>query len=184
MALSAVYRSGQRYGAGHVVDILMGVASDRIENLGHDRLSTFGIGRELDKKTWHSVIRQLLALGHLQPDPEGHGGLQLGPGCRALLRGEQSLELRRDPVPEGRRQRRSRVDVDTESPGWQALREWRLLTAQEENVPPYVIFHDATLAAILDARPETLDELAEVSGVGAHKLDKYGEAVLDVLAGI
>lgn len=185
MALSAVYRSGQRYGAGHVVDILMGVASDRIENLGHDRLSTFGIGRELDKKTWHSVIRQLLALGHLQPDPEGHGGLQLGPGCRALLRGEQSLQLRRDPVPEGRRQKvRARVDVDTESPGWQHLREWRLLTAQEENVPPYVIFHDATLAAILDARPETLDQLAEVSGVGAHKLDKYGEAVLDVLAGL
>ena len=185
MALSCVYRTGQRYGAGHVVDVLMGVDSDRIANLGHDGLSTFGIGRAIDKKTWHSVIRQLLALGHLQPDPEGHGGLQLGPDCRDLLRGDQGLRLRRDPVPEGRRQKtRARVDVDTDSPGWQALREWRLLTAQEENVPPYVIFHDATLAAILEARPETLDQLSEVSGVGAHKLDKYGEAVLDVLAGI
>jgi ATP-dependent DNA helicase RecQ len=183
--LSCVYRTGQRFGAGHVIDVLLGKDTDRIANLGHDRLSTFGIGTDLDKKVWHSVIRQLLALGHLQPDPEGHGGLQLGPDCRDLLRGEQTLMLRRDSVPAGRRKpERTRIQVDTESPDWQRLREWRLLTAQEESVPPYVIFHDATLAAILDARPETLEELADISGVGKHKLEKYGEQVLEVLAGL
>ncbi|MFU8831436.1 MAG: RQC domain-containing protein, partial [Wenzhouxiangella sp.] len=187
MALSCAYRSGERFGAGHVIDVLMGKDSDRIANFGHDKQSTFGIGRDIDKKTWHSVLRQLLALGHLQPDPEGHGGLQLGPECRPLLKGEHVLMLRRDSVPEGRRQKsksRARVNVDIESPGWQALREWRLLTAQEENVPPYVIFHDATLAAILEAQPETLEELADITGVGKHKLEKYGRDVLEVLAGI
>jgi ATP-dependent DNA helicase RecQ len=186
MALSCAFRTGERFGAGHVIDVLMGKDTDRIANFGHDKLSTFGIGREIDKKTWHSVLRQLLALGHLQPDPEGHGGLQLGPDCRALLKGEEVLMLRRDSVPEGRRQKarssRSQVNVDIESPGWQRLREWRLLTAQEENVPPYVIFHDATLAAILEAQPETLDELADITGVGKHKLEKYGSDVLEVLA--
>ena len=164
----------------------MGRETDRIANLGHDALSTFGIGSDTDKKTWHSVIRQLLAHGYLQPDPEGHGGLQLGPDCRDLLRGETTLTLRRDVMAPKRRAKSAStgIDVDTSSPGWQALREWRLITAQEENVPPYVIFHDATLAAILDARPETLAELAEISGVGRHKLEKYGEAVLDVLAGL
>ncbi|MCC5865249.1 MAG: DNA helicase RecQ [Wenzhouxiangella sp.] len=183
-ALSCVYRTGQRFGAGHVVDVLMGSETDRIAILGHDAISTFGIGSDTDKKTWHSVIRQLLAHGYLQPDPEGHGGLQLGPDCRELLRGETSLTLRRDVIAPKRRTRSTaaKIDVDTSSPGWQALREWRLITAQEENVPPYVIFHDATLAAILDARPETLAELAGISGVGRHKLDKYGEGVLDVLA--
>ncbi len=183
--LSCVYRSGQRFGAGHVVDVLMGVKSDRIEALGHDGLSTFGIGTELDKGGWHSVIRQLLARGLLQPDPEGHGGLQLGPDCRALLRGETRLLLRRDAVPEKRRRRkRGEISVDQADPAWQALREWRLLTAREENVPPYVIFHDATLAAIVEAKPESLDELARVSGVGAHKLARYGEQVLNVLAAL
>ncbi len=183
-ALSCVYRTGQRFGAGHVVDVLMGKTSERIANFGHDRQSTFGIGKDLDKREWHSVIRQLLALGHLQPDPEGHGGLQLGPDCTPLLKGEISLQLRRDPTP-ARKARRSASAIDGAAlPGWQRLREWRLMTAQEENVPPYVIFHDATLAAILDARPETLAQLAQVSGVGQHKLEKYGEAVLTVLAEI
>ena len=183
--LSCVYRTGQRFGAGHVIDVLMGRETDRIANLGHADLSTFGIGQDLDKKTWHSVIRQLLAHGHLQPDPEGHGGLQLGPDCRCLLRGETTLTLRRDvAVPRKRARGSARIEVDTSAPGWQALREWRLVTAQEENVPPYVIFHDATLAAILDARPDSLAELANISGVGRHKLEKYGEAVLDVLAGL
>ncbi len=183
--LSCVYRTGQRFGAGYVVDILQGKADDRAERFGHDKLSTFGIGTDLDKKTWHSVIRQLLALGHLVPDPEGHGGLVLGEHCRELLRGELSLTLRRDPAPARRESRRaSRVDVDTESPVWQALRQWRLETAGEENVPPYVIFHDATLAAIVESRPESLDELAEISGVGKHKLERYGDQVLNVLASL
>ncbi|MFW5816732.1 MAG: DNA helicase RecQ [Wenzhouxiangella sp.] len=181
-ALSCVYRTGQRFGAGHVIDVLLGNASDRITSLGHDRLSTFGIGADLDRKTWQSVLRQLLALGHLQPDPDGHGGLQLSERCRPLLKGEQHVQLRRDAVPVRRKRAAgSRVEVDTDSPQWQALRQWRLETAHEQGVPPYVIFHDATLAAILEARPETLDELAQVTGVGQHKLEKYGQALLDRL---
>ncbi|NBD96333.1 MAG: DNA helicase RecQ [Gammaproteobacteria bacterium] len=183
MALSCVYRTGQRFGAGHIIDVLLGKANDRIAQLGHDRLSTHGIGSDIDKASWHSVIRQLLALGYLEPDPEGHGGLRLGPDCRDLLRGALTLELRRDRRPsKSAPTKRARVMVDTSSPGWQRLREWRLTTAGEENVPPYVIFHDATLAAILEARPQTLAELAAINGVGQHKLEKYGQAVLEVVA--
>ena len=182
MALSCVFRTGQRFGAGHVVDVLTGKPSDRAEQLGHDHLSTWAIGREIDQTTWHSVMRQLLAAGYLVPDPEGHGGLRLGADCRALLRGETRIEMRRDAVP-GRRQsaRKSGVEIDTDSAEWQALRQWRLETARSEEVPPYVIFHDATLAAIVEARPQTLDELATISGVGEHKLDRYGEAVIRAL---
>ncbi|MFP4208138.1 MAG: DNA helicase RecQ [Wenzhouxiangella sp.] len=182
-ALSCVYRTGQRFGAGHVIDVLLGNASDRITALGHDRLSTFGIGAELDRRGWQSVLRQLLALGHLQPDPAGHGGLQLGERCRPLLKGEEQVRLRRDAMP-GRRRRAagSRVEIDTEEPAWQALKQWRLETAHAQGVPPYVIFHDATLAAIVEARPQTLAELAQVSGVGQHKLERYGSEVLNVIA--
>src|SRR5699024_491799 len=128
---------------------------------------------------------QLLAAGHLVPDPEGHGGLRLGAACRALLRGETSIEMRRDAVPSSRksRARKPAVEIDTESPLWQALRRWRLETARSEEVPPYVIFHDATLAAIVESRPQTRDELAAISGVGEHKLASYGEAVIQTLAG-
>ena len=184
-ALSCVYRTGQRFGAGHVIDVLLGNATERIASLGHDRLSTFGIGADLDRKAWQSVLRQLLALGHLQPDPAGHGGLQLTERCRPLLKGEQHVELRRDAIPVRRKRAfGSRIEIDTESPDWQALRQWRLEIAQEQGVPPYVIFHDATLAAILEARPQTRDELSQVTGVGQHKLDKYGTDVLNVLAGL
>ncbi len=184
-ALSCVYRTGQRFGAGHVVDVLLGNATDRITALGHDRLSTFGIGADLDRRAWQSVLRQLLALGHLQPDPAGHGGLQLSERCRPLLKGEHRVQLRRDAVPLRRKRAAgSRVEIDTDSPDWQALRHWRLETAREQGVPPYVIFHDATLAAILEARPQTLAELAQVTGVGQHKLDQYGSEVLDVIAAL
>jgi len=182
MALSCVYRTGQRFGAGHVVDVLTGKTTERVEQLGHDRLSTWAIGRDTDRNTWHSVLRQLLGAGHLVPDPEGHGGLRLGPDCRDLLRGEQSIDMRRDAVPSSRKARAKKsVDIDTESPLWQALRQWRLETARSEGVPPYVIFHDATLAAIVESRPRSLDELATISGVGEHKLARYGEAVIQAL---
>jgi ATP-dependent DNA helicase RecQ len=187
--LSCVYRTGQRFGSGHLIDVLLGKSTARIERFGHDRLSVFGIGSDLDKATWHSVIRQLLALGYLKPDPEGHGGLSLGDDCRALLRGEMTLTLRADLKARGttRGSQRSgsrNVQIPTDSPIWQALREWRTATAGEEGVPPYVIFHDATLAAIVEARPSALDELAAISGVGQHKLERYGEAVLDVMASV
>jgi len=182
-ALSCVFRTGQRFGAGHVIDVLTGRCTERAEQLGHHRLSTFGIGKDIDKRTWHSVFRQLLAAGQLVPDPQGHGGLQLSEHCRALLRGEQTIRMRRDPRParSGRSADQSSESTDTSSPLWQTLRQWRLETARSEGVPPYVIFHDATLAAIAARRPRTLDELGRISGIGQHKQAKYGQAVLTVL---
>ncbi len=183
--LSCVYRTGQRFGAGHLVDVLLGKDSDRIQRFGHDQLSVFGIGTEHDKTTWHSVTRQLLALGYLKPDPEGHGGMMLGDDCRDLLRGELSLTLRADLRPKKKAgSSKARRDIPSDSPAWEALREWRTATAGEEGVPPYVIFHDATLAAIVEAQPDSMDALAEISGVGQHKLKRYGELVLDVLASL
>lgn len=178
MALSAVYRSGQRYGSGHVIDILMGRRSEAVRSRCHDDLSVFGIGSDLDSGTWRSVLRQLLAHGHLAPTEQG--GLQLTESCRPLLRGEHTLMLRRDAVP-SRRDQPERVQRDDESPAWQALRVWRQQTAREHGVPPYVIFHDATLAAIIARWPENLDDLATVSGVGQAKLSRYGPSVLALL---
>ncbi|PWG63872.1 DNA helicase RecQ [Sediminicurvatus halobius] len=187
MALSCVYRTGQRFGAAHVVDVLLGRTSERIQRLGHDRLSTFGIGTGHDKGTWQSVLRQLLAGGYLEADPEGHGGLRLARGCRPLLRGEATLQLRRD-LPAARKVRSERAakvrpeDIAVDSAAWAALRSKRRAIAEEEGVPPYVIFHDATLLAMLHERPRTLQEFAALPGVGEHKLERYGEAFLEALS--
>ncbi len=180
-ALSCVYRTGQRYGAGHIVDVLLGNATDRISLLGHDRLSTFGIGGELDRAGWQSVLRQLLALGHLQPDPAGHGGLQLSERCRPVLKGQELIELRKETPVRRKRASTTPALIDTDSLEWETLRQWRTETAKKEGVPPYVIFHDATLAAILEARPNSIEGLSRVSGVGQHKLEKHGSAVLECL---
>ncbi|MDX1609000.1 MAG: DNA helicase RecQ [Halofilum sp. (in: g-proteobacteria)] len=183
MALSCIYRTGQRFGANHVVDVLLGQGNERIQRIGHDRLSTFGIGSGYSRATWHSILRQLLAQGYLQPDPEGHGGLQLADGCRPLLRGEQSLHLRRDlPAPRRqKKQRRPAAEVPLHTPEWEALRRCRRELATAEGVPPYVIFHDATLAALLEQRPRDLEAMADIPGIGQHKLERYGQRFLDVL---
>ena len=184
--LSCVYRTGQRFGAAHVIDVLRGEASERVHQRGHDRLSTFGIGRDLGRATWQSVIRQLLAHGYLAPDPAGHGGLRLTEACRALLRGETELALRED-LPARKRQPRMPVaasDVAVDPDTWAALRAERRRLAQREGVPPYVIFHDATLLAMLEQRPANLDEFAALPGVGTRKLARYGEAFLAVLAAL
>jgi len=179
-ALSGVYRTGQQFGAVHVIDVLMGQGNDRIRQRGHDRLSTFGIGKELDKHSWQSVFRQLLARGYLQADPEGFGRLRLAEECRPLLRGEESLSLRRDVVPSGK-SRRGPAGGEPSPKGWEALRRCRREQAEAEGVPPYVIFHDATLMEMLRLRPTTLDQMAMVSGVGESKLQRYGQQFLDVL---
>jgi len=141
-ALSCVYRTGQRFGAAHVTDVLMGKTNDRLSRLRHDQLSTFGIGADLSKPAWHSILRQLLAHGHLQSDPEGHGGLQLAPRCRELLRGEQSLELREDILPSSSKRkassgtgRKAPPDVP-DGPHWERLRQFRKELADAEGVPP------------------------------------------------
>lgn len=187
-ALSCVYRTGQRFGAGHVIDVLRGVNTDKVQQWGHDRLSTWAIGDDLDERQWRGVFRQLVAAGLLEADIEHHGALRLTVASGPVLKGERELRFRHEP-PKPSRGRKSRggaaapmIDLDPDSQlRFDALREWRSNTAREQNVPAYVIFHDSTLRAIAQAAPDDLDELARVPGIGASKLDRYGEAVLQRL---
>jgi len=190
-ALSAVYRSGQRFGSGHVIDILRGQDTERVRSLGHDKLSTFGIGADLDEKQWRSVLRQLLAAGLLEADAEGYGTLRLTAASRAVLSGGQAVRLREDARPEraSRRRRDSQLVTAGGSLGieayeqamWDALRAVRTQLARQQGVPPYVVFHDATLLAMLRALPSTEEELATISGVGEAKLKRYGRDFLAVI---
>jgi ATP-dependent DNA helicase RecQ len=185
-ALSAVYRTGQRFGAQHLADVLTGNASERVRRLGHDTLRTFGVGTECDAKGWLSVIRQLLAQGHLQPDPEGHGGLRLAASSTEVLRGGREIRLRREQPRERARTRRAAaaagVALDPAADAlWQRLRAWRLDEARRQELPPYVIFHDATLIEVARRRPSALAALADIPGIGRSKLDRYGAAVLAVI---
>jgi ATP-dependent DNA helicase RecQ len=190
-ALSAVYRTGQRFGVVHLTAVLRGEADDRINALRHDRLPTFGVGAELDKQQWRGVFRQLVAAGLLAPDEEGYGTLRLTEASRDVLRGATPVHLRR-PADRSERKRarqktrgqRARASLDIaphEAPLWDALRDLRGRLAREQGVPAYVIFHDATLLAMLRERPQTLGALGEISGVGERKLARYGEAFLGTL---
>jgi ATP-dependent DNA helicase RecQ len=197
MALSCVYRTGQRFGAGHLGDVLTGKATERVEKFNHHTLSTFGIGKELNAVQWSSVYRQLVASGILEADIEAYGGLKLTEAARPILRGEQSVRLRRDADPAtrkaGRKAQRAERNAQgnnrsrepfagaNDDPLWLALKAKRLALAREQGVPPYVIFHDSTLLDMLNRRPATLDEMALVSGVGQAKLARYGNDFLDVL---
>ena len=186
-ALSAVYRTGQRFGVGHLVDVLTGNANDRIVQYGHDRLGVWGVGRDITKEGWRSVFRQLAAMGLVEVDIEGHGGLRLGPDCRDVLRGERRIELRRDEPRKRAAKPAARGADVARSPEvearFAALRACRMSLAKAQGVPPYVIFHDTTLLAIADAMPRTLDELARIPGVGAAKLERYGRTVLAAVSG-
>jgi len=150
-AISAVFRTGQRFGVGHLVDVLLGEATEKVVKFGHDRLKTFGVGKDLDKRSWQSVYRQLVAQGHLEVDVEGHGGLHLSESAPKVLRGEVPIAFRQEPVEAKASRRRSLGTVASEGRPegpenealWQALRSLRLEIAREQAVPPYVIFHDA-----------------------------------------
>ena len=187
-ALSCVYRTGQRFGVAYVVDVLRGKDDDRIRRFGHDRLSTFGIGADLDARQWRSVIRQIVARGLLRVDVEKYGSLQLTADARPVLRGEATVELRRDALPARKarpaREARDRVQsvLGAESRAlFDALRARRRELAEEQRVPPYVIFHDASLVEMAERRPRSLDEFAAIPGVGATKLERYGAAFLEII---
>jgi ATP-dependent DNA helicase RecQ len=191
-ALSAVYRSGQRFGAAHLTDLLLGADTARIRELGHARLSVHGIGRELDREQWRSLFRQLVARGFLVSDGESRGGLRFGAEglVRPLLRGESSLSLRLPPPARERRQTGSRTASEARGPvdlegaaraRFEGLRSWRLEQARRQGVPPYVVFHDRTLIEIAQASPTTLEALARLGGVGRAKLERYGEELLQLL---
>lgn len=186
-ALSAIFRTGQRYGVGHLVDVLLGRDNDKMRSLGHQHLAVFGVGKALAEGEWRSLFRQLVARGLADVDLDGYGGLRLSASCRPLLRGEVSLQLRRDLKPQQSAKASSSAAsqlVRGEERGqWEALRTLRRKLAEEHGVPPYVIFPDATLLEMLRSKPGTLAEMARVSGVGARKLERYGEAFLAVLGG-
>jgi ATP-dependent DNA helicase RecQ len=178
-ALSAIYRTGQRFGAVHLIDVLRGRGTERVSKWDHDKLSVFGIGAELDEPTWRGVFRQLVALGYARPDHDAHGGLKLTEASRAVLRGEQRVELRRSTFSFSNRTAKRGVQ---NNPLLARLKAWRLAEARAQSVPPYVVFHDSTLAAIAEARPTSLQALARIGGVGTRKLERYGAALLDVVA--
>jgi len=191
--LSTVFRTGQRFGAAHIVGVLLGDNSERLRSLGHDQLSVFGIGSELDRNQWRAVIRQLQSRDVLVSPAEARGGLSFGADAlvRPLLRGEEPVELALpDPTPSGRRSRRptsgttaagTGAAIDPGDPLLAALKAWRLAQAREQGVPPYVVFHDRTLLELTGQRPLTLEQLSAVGGIGRAKLERYGEALLQVL---
>jgi ATP-dependent DNA helicase RecQ len=189
MALSCAYRTGQRFGVSHLIDVLLGKATPKVEQFNHQQLSTFGIGKELAQAQWSSVYRQLVAGGFITVDMEAYGGLKLTEEARPVLRGEQPVWLRRDADPvkrkttkaeHGSRLRESFAGAN-EDPLWLALKAKRTALAREQGVPPYLIFHDSTLLEILNRKPHTLHEMGQISGVGQAKLAKYGDDFLQVV---
>ncbi|HVV92445.1 MAG TPA: DNA helicase RecQ [Hyphomicrobiales bacterium] len=189
-ALSAIHRTGARYGAAHVIDVLLGSDTDKVRAAGHDRLPTFGVGADLDQRAWRSVIRQLAAAGVIAVDHEAYGALTFGEGARAILRGERRIAMRRDRaaravaagIARARRGAAAEELPAADRPLFEALRAERLRLAREQGVPPYVVFHDATLREMARRRPRGREQMAEVPGVGAAKLERYGAAFLRVIA--
>lgn len=184
-ALSTVFRTGQRYGVGHLIDVLLGKENERVQSMGHQRLSVFGLGKARTEQQWRSVFRQLVARGLVDVDVEGFGSLRLTEQCRPLLRGEVQLELRQE-LPERktsttpRASGASQLVREHERPLWERLRSLRRKLADEQSVPPYVIFPDTTLLDMLRLQPTSLSDMAEVSGVGAVKLERYGADFLAI----
>lgn len=185
-ALSCVYRSGQRFGAGHLIDILRGSDSERLRQLGHDQLSTYGIGSDLDARSWRSVFRQLVAASLLEVDPQAHGGLRLTDASRDVLKGRRQLMMRRESPVTRERERgsspRSGVPVQPQDLAlFNALRGLRAELAREQNVPAFVIFHDSTLRNIAEQRPTSIDALGRVGGIGGSKLSRYGQRLVEIV---
>lgn len=184
-ALSCVYRCEQRFGVAHLVDVLTGKQTDKVDQFGHQHVSTFGIGKDIDKNQWRSVFRQLVARGYLHANAELYGALQLTERSRPILRGEESINLRRDAGKAARRSRKSSARAGSGSGAlWDALRQCRKALADEHGVPPFVIFHDAVLVQMMEAKPQTEDDLLAINGVGMAKLERYGEAFLEVIKSV
>ncbi len=182
-ALSVAYRTGQRFGVNHLIDVLRGSENDRIFQWDHHLLPTHGVGKDLDANQWRSVFRQLVARGYFSVDLEGFGSLRLEPKCRPLLKGEESIDLRREvKQTAAKKQTKTPLPDDLDVGLWEALRDCRRKLAEEQGVPPYVIFHDSTLQEMCALQPTSLAQFGELSGVGQRKLDKYGDAFLAVIA--
>jgi len=190
--LSCIYRTGQMFGAGHVIDVLLGKTTERMDKFGHHSLSTFGIGTEHNAKEWQSLVRQLVARGLLFVDMEAHGGLKITDDGAAFLKEKTTLELRLDPKTTGggsgsksstKTDPALSLESDADQELFAALKALRLSIAKENNIPPYVVFHDKTLIAMVLAKPASLDAMTEIPGVGQSKLQKYGAVFLEALQG-
>lgn len=183
-ALSCVHRTGQRFGVNYLIDVLRGSEADRIKQFGHDRLSTYGIGKDHSALEWRTLYRQLISRGLLNVDLEGHGGLRLTSESRPILRGETPLRLRKVTKKSSSAKKRSvaHFDQTADSQFWDALRNRRKQLAEKQGIAAYMIFHDATLMEMVDRRPQTLDQLGRISGVGVKKLESYGNEFLEVIA--
>jgi ATP-dependent DNA helicase RecQ len=191
--LSCAYRTGQRFGAMHLIDVLIGRLTERVTQFGHDKLSVFGIGSDLNEKQWRAVIRQLVALGHLRPDAEAFGALKLTDTARGVLKGETEVMLREEAP--GSRVRASRTksrrgDLSSPATGEAkagdpsllgALRAWRSQVARQRGVPAYVVLHDSTIDGIATLRPRTLDQLRGIPGIGDKKLEHYGDDLITLV---
>lgn len=200
-ALSCVYRTGQRFGAGHLIDVLIGRSTERVVQFGHGQLPVFGVGAELNEKQWRTVMRQLVALGHIQPDCEAFGALKLTASARCILQGESAVMLRQEtsaglgrkrgvkekPASRGAASSSPSLGSTTLSTGFDkgekdkllgVLRVWRSGVARKRGVPAYVVLHDATLEDIASSRPKTHDQLRAVAGIGDKKLQRYGDALI------
>jgi len=182
-ALSCVYRTGQRFGVNYVIDVLMGKANERITRNRHDQISTWNIGDELSNNQWRSLFRQLLVYAYIESDSDQHGGLRLTARAKPLLRGEENLMLRE--VSRSNKKSRVRIDKkplnESDQPLFEELRVLRKTLADENSVPPFVIFHDKTLLEMVTEQPKNLEEMAEINGVGEQKLSRFGEAFLSVI---
>ena len=184
-ALSAVLRTGEYFGAGHLIDVLRGTLTDRIRQRSHDALPTFGIGKEFDKSQWQAIFRQMMGYDLIRPDMERHGAFRMTQKARPILRGEESIELRKDTIVRqsgGRKRVRSMVAHEDEAL-LSALKAKRRALAEAMQAPAYVVFPDATLIAMAEARPADLDAFARLPGVGAVKLERYAAAFLEVING-
>jgi ATP-dependent DNA helicase RecQ len=182
-ALSAALRTGESFGAGHLIDILTGTSTDKVLQRGHDALPTFGVGREFSRREWQAIFRQIMGRDLLRPDPERHGALRMTEAARPVLRGEETVALRRDTIAARERPEARALVTEEAAPLLSALKAKRRALAEAQGAPAYVIFTDRTLIEMAEVRPQTLDDFARIGGVGAAKLERYGKIFLEIIRG-
>ncbi|MEM8823403.1 MAG: DNA helicase RecQ [Pseudomonadota bacterium] len=183
-ALSAMLRTEERFGTGHLIDVLTGAETDKVRRFSHDQLPTFGCGSDTPKHQWQAIFRQMMGLDLVRPDPERHGALRFMEAARPILKGEGSVTLRRDTIQKAeRRPAVKQLVAEEDAPLLSALKAKRRALAEAQGAPAYVVFNDRTLIEMAEKRPGTLDEMARISGVGATKLERYGTTFLSVITG-
>ncbi|WP_368185307.1 DNA helicase RecQ [Aestuariibius sp. HNIBRBA575] len=184
MALSAALRTGEYFGSGHLIDILLGNDTDKVQQRGHADLPTFGVGKDYNRRQWQAIFRQMMGHDLMRPDAERHGALRMTDAARPILRDEAKIILRKDTISAAKSGPKVRTLVsDEDAPLLSALKAKRRALAEQQNVPAYIVFNDRTLIEMAETRPQNLDDMARIGGVGAKKLDRYGDDFLSVIIG-